>query len=196
MFSEDTVLLMYLICIICRLFMTIIYTFPPSLYLLTLDHFLFWVLFIAFRIIITFCCYSVANSCPTLRHYRLQHARLPCPSPFPGVCTNSCSLSWWCHPTISSSVVTFSSCLQSFPPSGSFPMSWIFPSGASVSVPVLPMNIQGWFLLRLTGLISLQSKGLSKQSSSEPPFESINSLVDQPSFWSTSHIHTWLPEKS
>ena len=95
-----------------------------------------------------------------------QHARLPCPSPYPGVCSDSCPLSQWCHPTISSSVVPLSSCLQSLPASGSFPMSQLFASGdqsfgASASASVLPMNIQGWFPLGLTGLISLQSKGLA-----------------------------------
>ena len=92
-----------------------------------------------------------------------QHARPPCPSPTPGVHPNSCPSRWWCHPTTSSSVVPFSR-LQSFPASGSFPMSQCFASsgqstGASGSV--LPMNIQNWFPLELTGLISLQSKGLS-----------------------------------
>ena len=87
----------------------------------------------------------------------LKHARLPCPSPSPGVCSNSCPLSWWYHPTISSSVIPFSSCLQSFPPAFSFLSSQFFTSGgqiigASVSASVLPLNIQGWFPLRLTGL--------------------------------------------
>ena len=100
------------------------------------------------------------------RPHRLQHTRLLCPSPSPRVCSNSYPLSRWCHPTISSSVVPFSSCLQSFPASGSFPTSQFFASGgqstgASASAPVLPMNIQGWFPLGLTGLISLLSKGLS-----------------------------------
>ena len=100
----------------------------------------------------------------------LQYARLPCPSPTPGACSNSCPLSQWCHPTISSSVVHFS-CLQSFPVSGSFPMSWLFASGdqsigASASASVLPMNIQGWFPLGLTILISLQSKRCSRVFSS------------------------------
>ena len=95
----------------------------------------------------------------------LQHARSPCPSLSPRACSNSCPSSWWCHPTISSSVVPFSSCLQSFPASGSFLMSQLFASdgqsiGASASASVLPMNIQDWFPLGLTGLI-LQSKGLS-----------------------------------
>ena len=98
--------------------------------------------------------------------HALQHARLPCPSPSPRVCSNSCPLSQWCHPTMSSSVVPFSSCPQYFPASRSFPMSWLFASdgqsaGASASASVLPMNIQGWFPLGLTGLISLLSKGLS-----------------------------------
>jgi len=102
-----------------------------------------------------------------LQSHRLQHARLPCPSPTPGPCSNSCSLSRWCHPTISSSVVPFSSCLQSFPASGSFLLSQFFALGgqrigASTSASVLPMNIQDWFTLGLTGLISLQSKGLSR----------------------------------
>ena len=94
-----------------------------------------------------------------------QHARLPCPSPTPGVYSNSCPSSWWCHPAISSSVVHFSSCPQSLPVSGSFPMSQFFISGgqsigASATASVHPMNIQGWFPLGWTGWISLQSKGL------------------------------------
>ena len=92
-----------------------------------------------------------------------QHARPPCPSPIPGACSNSCPSSRWCHPTISSSVVPFSSCLQSSPASGSFPMSQFFTSGdqsTGASTLVLPMNIQRWFPLELTGFIFLQSKGL------------------------------------
>ena len=97
----------------------------------------------------------------------LQHTRLPCPSPSPGACSNSCPLSQWCHPTISSSVVPFSSCLQSFPASGSFQMSQFFPSGGqsirvSASASVLPKNIQDWFPLGWTGWISLEYKGLFK----------------------------------
>ena len=95
---------------------------------------------------------SVAQSCPTLRSHGLQHTRLPCPSPTPEACSNSCPQSRWCHPTISSSVIPFSSCLQSFPASGSFPMSRLFTSGGqsigvSASASVLPMNIQDWFPL-------------------------------------------------
>ena len=96
----------------------------------------------------------------------LQHARLPCPSLFSGGCSNSCPLSWWCHPTISSSVALFSSCPQPFTASGSFPMSWLFALGgqsigASASASVSPVNIQGWSPLRWTDLISLLSTGLS-----------------------------------
>ena len=113
---------------------------------------------------------SVAQSCPTLQPHGLQHARLPCPSPTPGAWSNSCSLSWWCHPTISFSVVPFSSCLQSFPALGSFQMSQFFASGGqsigvSASALVLPMSIQDWFPLGWTGFISLQSKGLSRVNS-------------------------------
>ena len=95
----------------------------------------------------------------------LQHARLPCPSPSPRTCLNSCPLCWWCHPTVLSSVIPFSSCLLAFPASGSFPMSQLFASGGQsveASASGLPMNIQDRFPLELTDLISLQSKGLSK----------------------------------
>ena len=97
----------------------------------------------------------------------LQHARLPWLTPSPRTCSNLCPLSQWCHPTISSSVIPFSFCLQSCPASGFFLMSWLFALGgqsirASASASVFPMNIQGWFPLGLTGLISLQSKGLSR----------------------------------
>ena len=103
--------------------------------------------------------------------HRLKHSRLPCPSPFPRVCSDSCPSSRWCYPTILSSVTHFSSWPQSFPASGSFPMNQLFTSGgqntgASSSASVFLMNIQGWFPLGLTGLISLQSKGLSRVFSS------------------------------
>ena len=109
----------------------------------------------------------------------LQHSRLPCPSPIPRACSNSCPLSQWCHPTIPSSAVPFSSRLQSFPASGSFQMNQFFTSGGqsigvSASTSVLPMNIQDWFPLGWTGWISLQSKGLSRVSPT-PQFKSINS---------------------
>ena len=103
----------------------------------------------------------------SLQPHGWQHARPPCPSPTPGVYSNPCPLSQWCHPTISSSVIPFSSCLQSFPASGSFQMSQLFASGGqnvgvSASTSVLPMNTQDWFPLGWTGWISLQSKGLSR----------------------------------
>ena len=105
-----------------------------------------------------------------LKPHGRQHARLPCPSPSPGVCPHSCPLNQWCHPTISSSVALFF-CLQSFPASGSFPMSWLFTSGgqstgASALSSVLPMSIQSWYPLWLIDLISLLSKGLSRVFSS------------------------------
>ena len=124
--------------------------------------------------------------------HELQHASLPCPSPSPGVCSNLCSLSRWCYRTISSSVVSFSSCLQSFLGSGSYPMSRLFTSGslsigASASASVLPMNLQGWFPLGLTGSISLNFQ----ESSPTPQFKSFNSLMlsllDDPTLTS---IHT------
>ena len=110
---------------------------------------------------------SVAQLCPTLRPQGLQYARLPWPPPTPGVYSNSCPSHQWCHPTISSSVIPFSSCLQFCPASVSFPMSQFFVSGdqsigVSASSSVLSMNIQNWFPLGLTGLISLQSKELSR----------------------------------
>ena len=109
----------------------------------------------------------------SLRPHGLQHTRLPCPSPTPWIYSNSCLLSRWCHPTISSSDVPFSSCLQSFPASGSFQMSQFFTSvgqrtGVSALASVLPMNIQDWFALGWTGWISLLSKGLSRVFSNTP----------------------------
>ena len=114
-------------------------------------------------------------------------------------CSNSCPLSWWCHPTISSSVIPFSSCLQSLPASGSFPMSQFFTSGgqstgASASASRLPMNTQGLSPLGWTGWISLQSKGLSRVFSNTT-VQKHQFFNAQPSFWSNSHIPTWLLEK-
>ena len=131
--------------------------------------------------------------------HSLQHSRLPYPSLSPRVCSNSCLLCGWCHPTISSFVFPFSSCLQSFPTSGSFPSSWFFTSscqrvGASASASLLPKKIQGWFLLGLTGLISLLSKGLSRIFSSTTA-QKHQFFGAQPSLWFNSHIHTWLLEK-
>ena len=126
--------------------------------------------------------------------------RLSCPSPSPGACSKSCPLSWWCHPTISSSVIPFSSHLQSLPASGSFPTSQLFASGgqsigASASASVLPMNIQGWFPLGVIGLISLQSKGLSRVFSNST-VQKHQFFSTQASLWSNSHTHTWLLEKT
>ena len=110
----------------------------------------------------------------------LQHARLPCPSPSPGACSNSCLLSQWCHLTISFSVIPFSSCFQSFPASGSFPMSQLFASGgqsigASSSASVLPMNIQCWFSLGLINWLDLLAVQGTLESSLAPQLESISS---------------------
>ena len=134
----------------------------------------------------------------SLRPHRLQLARLPCPSPFPGACSNSCQLNQWCRPTFSSSVVPFS-CLQSCPALGFFPMSWLFEShgqsiGASASASVLPMNIQDWSPLGLTGLVSLQSKGLSGVFSNTT-VQKHQFFSAQPSLWSNFYFHTLLWEK-
>ena len=120
------------------------------------------------KVLFLFSCSVMSNS---LRPHGLQHAKLPCPSPIPGLYSNSCPLSQWCHPTVSSSVIPFSFCLQSFPTLGSFQMGQFFASGGqsirvSASASVLPMNIQDWFPLGWTGWISLQSKGLSRVFSS------------------------------
>ena len=150
-------------------------------------------------------CYNV---CVQLSHsvmsdsmwpHGLQHTSLPCPSPTPRVYPNSCPLSQWYHPTISSSLVPFSSCLQSFPASGSFPMSQFFASGGqsigvSASTSVLSMNIQDWFLLGLTRLVFLQSKGLSRVLSSTT-VQKHQFFSAQLSSQSNSHIHTWPLEK-
>ena len=127
---------------------------------------------------VQFSCSVMSDS---LRPHRLQHARPPCPSPIPGVYPNSYPLGRWCHPTISSSVVPCSSHLQSFPASEPFPMSLFLTSGGqnigvAASASVLPMNIQDWFPLGLTGWISLQSKGLSRVFANTT-FKSINSLA-------------------
>ena len=128
----------------------------------------------------------------------LQNTRLPCPSLSSGVCSNSCPLSRWCRPTISSSVVPFSSRLQSFPASGFFPKSQIFASGghsigASASTSVLLMNIQGLFPLGLTGLVSLLSERLSRVFSNITVWKH-QFFGTQPFLWSNSHICTWLLE--
>ena len=141
----------------------------------------------------------------SLQSHGLQHARpdsmTGCPSPKPRACSNSCPSSRWCHPTIWSSVIPFSSCPQSFPVSGSFPMSQFFTSsGQSIGVSassasVLPMNIQGWFPSGWIGWISLLSKGLSRVFPNTIT-QKHWFLGAQLSLWSNSHIHTWLLEKS
>ena len=142
-----------------------------------------------------FSCSAVSDS---LQPHGLQHVRLPCPSPTPGTCTNSRPSNRQLHPTISFSIILFSSCLQPFPASWSFPMSQFLASGgqsigASASASVFPMNIQDWFPLGLTALISLQSKELSRVFSSTTVQK--HQLFDaQSSLWSNSHIHTWLLE--
>ena len=135
----------------------------------------------------------------SLRPHESQHTRPLCPSPTPGVHSNSCPSSWWCHPAISSSIIPFSSCPQSLPASESFPMSQLFASGGqsigvSASASVLPVNTQDWSPSEWTGWISLQSKGLSRVFS--------NTTVQKHQFFSVqlssqsdSHIHTWLQEK-
>ena len=133
----------------------------------------------------------VSNS---LRPHESQHTRPPCPSPTPGVYPNSSPLSRWCHPAISSSVIPFSSCPQSFPASGSFQMSQLFASGgqstgASASTSVLPMNTQDWSPLGWTRWISLQSKGLSRVFSNTT-VQKHQFFGAQPSLQSNSHIHT------
>ena len=129
----------------------------------------------------------------SLRPQELQHTRLPCPSPSPGACSNSCPLSQWSHPAILSSVVPFSSCLQSFPASGSFPVSQLFTSGdqsieASASASVLPMNIQDCFPLGWIGWISLQSKRLLRVFSNTT-VQKHQFCSAQLSLWSNSYIH-------
>ena len=135
----------------------------------------------------------------SLRPHGLQHARPPCPSPTPGVYPNSCWLSPWCHPTIASSVIPFSSHPQSFRVSWSFPMSQFFASGGqsirvSASTSVLPMNTQDWSPLGWTSWISLQSKGLSRVFSNTT-VQKHQFFSAQLSLYSNSHIHTWLLEK-
>ena len=129
----------------------------------------------------------------------LQHTKLFCPSTTPRACSNSCLFSSWCHPTTSFSVIPFSSCFQSFPASRSFPVSQFFASGGQssgtlASLSVLPMNTQDWFPSGLTGLISLQSKGLSRDFSNTT-VQKHRFFGAQFSLWSNTHIHTWPLEK-
>ena len=138
--------------------------------------------------------FSCSVMSESLRPHGLLHARLPCTSLSHGVCSDSCPLSLWCHPTILSAIIPFASCLQYFLASGSFPMTWLFASGsqrigASVSASVLPMSSQGWLPLGMTGLISLLSKEVSDVSSSTTVWKHQFFGV-QPSLWSNSDIHT------
>ena len=128
--------------------------------------------------------------------HRLQHARLSCPSPTPGAGSDSCPSSWWSHTTISSSVVPFSSCFQSFPASGSFQMSQLFVSGGQsigvsywTSTSVLPMNTQDWSPLGWTGWITLQSKGLSKVGLKKQFIDPLTEKSE--AIWPTSHEELW-----
>ena len=144
--------------------------------------------------ILTCSCW-VIQSCPTLQPHVLQDTRLPCLSLSPWVCSTSCPLSQWCHPTISSSVTHFFSCLQSFPASGSFPTSWLFTSGgqsigASAWASVLPVNISTDFLW--DWLIGSPCSPRDSQGSSPTP--QFKFFGTQLSLWSNSHIHTWLLE--
>ena len=143
-----------------------------------------------------FSCSVISNS---LSPHGLQHARLLCPPLSLRVCSDLCPLSQWYYLTISSSSSPFFFCLQSFPARRPFPMSRLFASGgqsigASALAPVLPMNIQGWFSLGLTGLISLLSKELSRVFSSTTVWKH-QFFSAQLSLWSNFHIHTWLLEK-
>ena len=144
---------------------------------------------------VQFSCSVVSNS---LQLHGLQHTRPSCPSPISGVYLNSRPLSQWCYPTISSSVVPFSSCLQNFTASGSFQMSQLFTSGGqsigvSASTSVLPINTQDW-CLGWTGWISSQSKGLSRVFSNTT-LQKHQFFGAEPSIWSNSYIHIWLLEK-
>ena len=159
-----------------------------------------------FKMILWKCCtqfssvqfsHSVVSN--SLQPHELQHARPPCPSPTPGIHSDSCPSSRWCHPAISSSVIPFSSCTQSLPASESFPMSQLFAwggqsTGVSVFASFLPKKSQGWSPSEWTGWISLQSKGLSRVFSNTT-VQKHQFFGAQPSSQSSSHIHTWPQEK-
>ena len=134
----------------------------------------------------------------SLQPHGLQHTRIPCSLPAPGVCSNPCPSSWWWHPTISSSVIPFFSCLQSFPASGSFPKSRFFASGGqsfgvSASASVFPLTIQDWFPVGLISFISLEFKGFSRVFSNTK-VQKHEFFDTQLSLYSNSHIHTWTGE--
>ena len=184
----DAMIFIFWMVVLCQLFPLSSFTFLKRLFSSSLLS--------AISSVSQFSHSVMSNS---LRPQELQHTRPPCPSPIPGVYPNSCPLSWWCHLSISSSVIPFFSCLQSFPMSGSFQMSQLFVSGGqnvgvSASTSVLPMNTQDWSPLEWTGWISLQSKGLSRVF--------FNTTVQKHQFFGTqhswqsnSHIHTWKLEK-
>ena len=162
------------------------------------SYLLYRPLSISFKTISVQFSHSVVSD--SLLPHGLQHGRLPCPLPTPGACSNSCPSSRWCHPTISSSAVPFSSHLQSCPALGLIPKSQFFASdgqsiGVSTSASVLPMNIQDWFPLGFTGLISLQSKGLSRVFSNTP-VQKHQFFGAQLYLRSSFHIHTWPLEKT
>ena len=153
----------------------------------------------AFGISFQFC--SLTQLCLTQRPHELQHTRLPCTLPTPGASSISCPLSQWCHPTVSSSVIPFSSCLQSFLASGAFPVSQFFASGGEVltfwsfSFSISPSNeYSGLISFRIDGFISLQPKGLSRVFSNTT-VQNYQFFSTQLFLWSNSHIHTWLLEK-
>ena len=157
-----------------------------------INFFLWWVLVKSIQ-------FSRSVVSDSLWPHKPQHAKLPCPSPTPGVHPNPCPLSWWCHPAISSSVVPFSSFPQSIPASGSFPVSQLFvwggqSTGVSASAAVLPMNTQDWSPLGWTGWISLQSKRLSRVFSNTT-VQKLQFFSAQLSLQPNSHIHTWPLEK-
>ena len=139
--------------------------------------------------------HSVMSDC--LWCHGLQHTRLPCPLLYPRICWNSHPLSQWCHPTISSSAAPFSSCPQSFPASGTFPLSWLLASGgqsiraSSASPSVLPVNIQGWFPFGMPSLTSLLSKGLSRVFSSTSSRASVLMLSLLYGLWTLTPVHDY-----
>ena len=145
------------------------------------------------HLLLLFSCSVMSHS---LRPHGLQHIKLPCPAPSPWVCSKSCPLNQWRHPTVSSSVTPFSSCPQFFLASVSFTKTWLFTSGgqrigASASATVLPKDIRGWFPLGLTGLVSLLSRGVSRVFSSTI-VQKHKFFHAQPSLWSNSQVCTWL----
>ena len=177
----------------------LVWVFFPTWMLLGFSFFFHWYADISWKYVLVRACWvlfllfsqSFISIC--LQPHGLQHASLPCPSPSLRACSNSCPLSQWWHPTISSSVIPVSSCLQSFPTLGSFPISLLFASdgqstGVSASALVLPMSIHSWFLLGLTDSIFLSSKD-SQETSPAPQFDSISSLLLSPFYIQLSNLY-------